>query len=140
MKLLLSILAAYSLLSAPIAASAADDPELRLTAPHFVFLPYADPRGPRPRVDVRVTAVLEGEPEDLEEYYCLDEEWEWDDDTHPARHEVDCDPYEPGMEITRRFSSSHQYRYPGTYHVTLRLMLGDKTIAYGDAQVQISER
>ena len=140
MKLLLSILAAYSLLSAPIVTRAADDPELKLTAPRFVFLPYADPRGPRPRVDVRVTAALEGEPEDLEEYYCLDEEWEWDDDTRPARHEVDCDPYEPGMEITRRFSSSHQYRYPGTYKIELRLMLGDKTIAYGTTQVQISER
>ena len=140
MKLLLSILAAYALLSAPIAASGADDPELRLTAPHFLFLPLVDPMGPRPRVSVRVTAVLEGEPEDPEEYYCLDEEWEWDDDTHPARHEVDCDPYEPGMEITRRFSSSHQYRYPGNYNVTLRLMLGDKTIAFGKAQVRINDR
>ena len=142
MKLLLSILAAYALLSAPTppAVIAADDPDLKLTAPRFVFLPYADPRGPRPRVSVRVTAELEGEPEDPEEYYCLDEEWEWDDGTNPARHEVDCDPYEPGMEITRRFSSTYQYRYPGTYTVSLRLMLGDKTIVYGRTQVQISER
>jgi hypothetical protein len=137
---LFSILAACSLLSAPMAARAADDPVLKLTAPHFVFLPFADPRGPRPTVQVRVTAELEGEPDDPEEYYCLDEEWEWDDDTNPARHEVDCDPYEPGMEITRRFSSSHTYRYPGSYNITLRLMLGDKTIVYGKIQVQINER
>ncbi len=140
MKLLLSLLAAYSLLSAPIAASAADDPELKITAPRFVFLPFADPRGPRPRVSVRVTAELKGEPEDPEEYYCLDEEWEWDDGTNPARHEVDCDPYEPGMEITRRFSSSYEYRAPGNYAVSLRLMLGDKTIVYGTTKVEVNQR
>jgi hypothetical protein len=138
MKFLVGILAAYSLLSPTVSAAA--DPELKLTAPHFVFLPWADPNGPRPRVTVRFTAELTGEIEDLEEYYCLDEEWEWDDGTNPSRREVDCDPYEPGMEITRRFSGSHEYRYPGNYEIELRLMLGDKTIAYGKTQVQISER
>jgi len=138
MTLLLTLLAASTLLSSPV--TAADDPELKLTAPHFVFLPWAMPNGPRPRVTVRVTAELQGEPEDMEEYYCLDEEWDWDDGTNPSRREVDCDPYESGMEITRRFSGSHEYRYPGTYNVTLRLMLGDKTIAYGQTQVQINER
>jgi hypothetical protein len=131
-------LAAYFLLSPT--ASVADDPELKLTAPHFVFLPWADPNGPRPRVTVRFTAELTGDIEDPEKYYCLDEEWEWDDGTNPSRREVDCDPYEPGMEITRRFSGSHEYRYPGNYDIELRLMLGDKTIAYGKTQVQISER
>lgn len=146
MRLLVGTLAAGFLLSAPSSAPAApampavDDTELRLTTPRFVFLPWADPRGPRPRVQVRVAAELEGEFEDPEEYYCLDEEWEWDDDTHPSRREVDCDPYEPGMEVIRRFSGSHIYRYPGTYTIRLRLMLGDDTIISGSTQVEIRER
>ena len=140
MRFLVSLWAASVLLSAPFATRAADDPRLRLTTPHFVFLPWADPRGPRPTVQIRVTAELEGDIEDPEEYYCLDEEWDWDDGTNPSRREVDCDPYEPGMEITRRFSGSHTYRYPGRYDVTLRLMLGDDTIAYGRAQIEINER
>jgi hypothetical protein len=140
MKFLVSLLAVCFLLSPSLATRAADEPELKLTAPHFVFLPFADPRGPRPRVQVRVTAELEGDTEDPEKYYCLDEEWEWDDGTHPSRREVDCDPYEPGMEITRRFSGSHTYRYPGTYHITLRLKLGDHTVVYGKTDVQINER
>ena len=138
MKALVGILAVV-MLGAPSPPSQ-KDPELKLTGSRFVFLPWADPRGPRPSVTVRITAELVGEPEDPEEYYCLDEEWEWDDESNPSLHEVDCDPYEPGMELTRRFSGSRAYRYPGTYNITLRLKNGRKTIVYGQTQVSISER
>ncbi|MEE9263751.1 MAG: PKD domain-containing protein [Vicinamibacteria bacterium] len=112
--------------------------KLDLEAPHMVFLPISDPRsGFRLTVTVRVTAELEGEPDDPEKYYCLDEEWDWGDDRNPSLHEVDCDPFEPGMEITRRFSSSNQYKYPGTYTIRLRLKNGRKTVISGTAKVQV---
>ncbi len=112
--------------------------KLDLEAPHMAFLPISDPRSRiKLTVTVRVTAELEGETDDPEKYYCLDEEWDWGDDRNPSLHEVDCDPFEPGMEIARRFSSSNQYKYPGTYTIRLRLKNGRKTVISGTAKVQV---
>ncbi len=112
--------------------------KLDLEAPHMVFLPISDPRsGFKLTVTVRVTAELEGETDDPEKYYCLDEEWDWGDDRNPSLHEVDCDPFEPGMEISRRFSSSNRYKYPGTYTIRLRLKNGRKTVISGTTKVQV---
>jgi hypothetical protein len=132
MKLLASIVVALVVLTG------ADDMDLDLEAPHMVFLPMSDPRAPRrATVTIRVTAELKGEPEDPEKYYCLDEEWDWDDGTNPSLHEVDCDPWEPGMELTRRFSGSNRYKYPGSYTVRLRLKNGRKTVISGTAKVTV---
>ena len=35
------------------------------------------------------------------------------------------------------FSASHEYRYPGTYNVYLRLMRNGKTILAGNTRVEI---
>ena len=87
------------LATALVVLGAAEDIKLDLEAPHMVFLPISDPRsGFRLTVTVRVTAELEGEPDDPEKYYCLDEEWDWDDGRNPSLHEVDCDPFEPGRK------------------------------------------
>ena len=92
----------------------------------------------RPSVTIRISARLEDldEAEDLEEYYCLEQVWDWDDDTD-SEYEPDCDPYEEGMEIETRFSGTHQYRYPGTYTVWLRLQRNGDTVIAGSVRVHI---
>lgn len=133
-----------ALVFVPIASTStlADGPELKLKAPRMTFM---RPRMPNERsragVTIRISATLEDledleEGEDLENYYCLDQAWEWDDDTD-SEYAPDCDPYEEGMEIETRFSASHQYRYPGTYTVWLRLQRNGDTVIAGNVKVNI---
>jgi hypothetical protein len=135
------IILVVAVLLIPIASTStlADGPELNVQSPRPLFM---RPRMPNQRsrsgVTVRITARLEklDEAEDLEEYYCLDQVWEWDDDTD-SEYAPDCDPYEEGTEIETRFSATHQYRYPGTYRVWLRLQRNGETVIAGSARVQI---
>lgn len=135
------VLFLFVLAAVPLASTStlADGPELKLKSPRPTFM---RPRMPNersaPAVTVRITAELEklDEAEDLEEYYCLDEVWDWDDDTE-SEYAPDCDPYEEGTELKRRFSASHQYRYPGTYQVRLSLQRHGKTVISGTARVMI---
>ena len=117
----------------------ADGPELKLKAPRVRFLrPMTPNQRRRTRITIRITAQLNklSEAKDLEDYYCLEEVWDWDDDTD-SEYEPDCDPYEDGMDLKQRFSASHQYRYPGTYNVWLRLKRNGKTVLAGSTNVQI---
>ena len=126
---------------APVAPMSvlAEGPVLKVKNPRPKFM---RPRMPnerrRPRVTIQVSAELQklDEAEDLEKYYCLDEVWDWDDDTE-SEYAPDCDPYEPGMELKTRFSASHQYDTPGTYNVWLRLQRNGETVIAGNAKVQI---
>lgn len=139
MRKLIVFLVATLLVPIAGTSTTTDGPELEVKAPRATFM---RPRMPNQRVrsgvTVRITARLEklDEAEDLEEYYCLDQVWEWDDDTD-SEYSPDCDPYEEGMEIETRFSASHQYRYPGTYTVWLRLQRNGETVIAGNARVQI---
>ena len=109
-------------------------PVLELRAvPRFAFSP----------VNVSFTAELMG-GEDIEEYYCPELEWEWGDGGKTV-HEADCEPFEAGGKIERRFTAEHGYRTAGNYAIkvtmrragrvllsqTLRVMvrpgLGDRT-------------
>ena len=129
-----------ALLFVPFASTStlADGPELKVKAPRATFMRPRMPGQRATAVTVRVTARLEklDEAENLEDYYCLDQVWEWDDDTD-SEYAPDCDPYEEGMEIETRFSGTHQYRYPGTYTVWLRLQRNGETVIAGNARVQI---
>lgn len=139
MRKLIVVVLAVLLLPFASTSTLADGPELKVSAPRATFM---RPRMPNQRsrsgVTIRVTARLEklDEAEDLEKYYCLDQVWEWDDDTD-SEYAPDCDPYEEGMEIETRFSATHQYRYPGTYTVRLRLQRNGETVIAGSARVQI---
>ena len=126
---------------APFASTStlADGPVLKLNRPRLVFMRRGIPnKRISPRVTVRITGELQDldKAEDLEKYYCLDELWEWDDDTE-SEYAPDCDPYEEGMELKTQFSASHQYRDPGTYVVRLRLQNHGKTIISGTTHAQI---
>ena len=79
--------------------------ELRVT-PRMAFSP----------VTILMVAELKG-GDDIEEYYCPEIEWDWDDGGKSV-HEADCPPFENGTTtIDRRFSQEHHYGRAGMYTV-----------------------
>jgi len=98
--------------------------ELR-SAPRFAFSP----------VNVLFTAELKG-GDDLEEYYCPEIEWDWDDGGKSVQ-ESDCDPFEPGVKIARRYTEYHEYRRAGTYRVKVTLRRNDDAIAQASVRVTV---
>lgn len=123
------------LASAFLALAPAEKPKLVLKGPRVVFMRPSNYSSRSPTT-VRIRAELEGQPENPEEYYCLTEVWDWGDDTE-STYEPDCDPYEEGTELQRRFSASRQFRYPGTYNIRLLLKRYDETVISGSISVQI---
>lgn len=105
---------------APLADSAeakAKKPTLTLrSSPRFAFSP----------VRVLFVAELSG-GDDVEEYYCPELEWEWDDGSKSVQ-ESDCEPFVPGQtKIERRFSAEHDYRRAASYNVKVSLKRLGKT-------------
>ena len=105
-----------------------DDVELRLRAtPRVAFAP----------ADVLFVGQIRGGPDDNEELYCLEIEWDWGDDT-TSEQTLDCDPYEAGVsEIRRRFSVRHTYNYGGRYEVRLHLKQGDDVVISGRTRIEV---
>jgi hypothetical protein len=94
-----------------------DKPGLYLRAsPRFAFSPAT----------ILFTAELKG-GDDVEELYCPEVEWEWGDGGKSVS-EGDCDPWEPGMKIDRRYTGRHEYRYAGRYRVEVTLSHVGKAI------------
>ena len=117
----------------------AEGPSLKLKAPRMTFMRPRMPDEPRrPTVAIRVTGQLENldKAEDPEKYYCLEEIWDWDDETE-SEYAPDCDPFKEGVELKTHFSASHEYRYPGSYTVYLRLTRNGKTIVAGNTRIEI---
>jgi hypothetical protein len=78
-------------------------------------------------VSVLAVAELSG-GEDSEAFYCLAIEWDWDDGSKSLQ-DSDCDPYEPGTKIERRFSSEHYYSRAGNYNIRAALKAQDRVVA-----------
>ncbi len=120
-------------------AATAAEPKLTLRAPRQLFLrPRMPGESRRPSLDVRISARIEDldTAENPEDYYCLEEVWDWDDDTESV-YEPDCDPYGEGTEIETYFFSSHRFSLPGTYRVWLRLQRSGETVVAGNVTVRI---
>jgi hypothetical protein len=125
-----AILAVLSLAAAEAGTDKEKDkgkrPKLELRcAPRFAFSP----------VNVLFTAELKG-GDDLEEYYCPEIEWDWDDGGKSVQ-ESDCDPFEAGTKITRRFTEYHEYRVAGTYHVKVTLRRARDAFAQASVRVTV---
>jgi len=95
----------------------------------------AMPRMALPPVEVFVVAELVGGQE-LEEYYCPGLEWDWDDGARSA-HEADCAPFEPGIDLERRFTAHHVYRAPGEYNIRLTMRRASRSVSVATAQVLV---
>jgi len=135
MRLFVTLLTAFLMVAAATPSGSEDKPKLKIKAPRSVFMKPTGMRSYSP-ASVRLRAELEGTPEDPEEYYCLEEEWVWGDETESS-YEPDCDPYEEGAELKRIFTATHTFRYPGTYRIYLRLNRGKKIILTGQTTVQL---
>lgn len=98
--------------------------ELRIT-PRFSFSP----------VNILFTAELTG-GDDSEEYHCPEIEWEWDDGGKSGG-ESDCDPYEAGAKMERRFTANHLYKTAGIYMVRVTMRKANRTIAAQTIKVTV---
>jgi hypothetical protein len=135
MKRLTGLAALFLVLIVASPAFTGDKIRLKMKGPRTVFMKPTGMYRHQP-VSIRVSAELEGTFEDPEEYYCLEEEWEWGDETESLR-EPDCDPWEEGAMVERHFSASHTFRYPGTYTINLRLQRSGDTIIMGKHTVRV---
>ena len=104
-------------------------PSLELRAvPRMAFSP----------VTIMFTAELKG-GDDVEQYYCPELEWEWDDGGKSVQ-EADCPPFEPGVsKIPRRFTAEHLFKYSGGYRVSVRLRKADKLVAKSEVTVTVRQ-
>jgi PKD repeat protein len=112
-RTLFAALSALSLVAPGLSAEKEDGKKPRLelrSSPRFGFSP----------INVLFTAELKG-GDDVEELYCPEVEWDWDDGGKSVR-EADCEPFEPGVtKIDRRFTAYHEYRRAGVYNVSVTL-------------------
>jgi hypothetical protein len=122
--LALAALVLLALASALTAADGTKKPRLDLRAsPRVAFSP----------VRVLMTAELVG-GDAVEDYHCPGVDWDWGDGTH-SFHEADCPPFEPGMELERRFTASHAYMVPGDYQVRVKLQRASRSVAVARTSV-----
>jgi hypothetical protein len=108
----------------------------------------AGDQGRRPRLEVRATPRMAFSPvmvlataelrggDALEDFYCPALEWDWDDGAKSGQ-ESDCPPFEPGMEMERRFTAEHAYRSAGTYNVTVKLKRADRSVAVATTTIHV---
>jgi hypothetical protein len=125
------MLALTAALAAATAVAAAEakpkKPRLDLRAtPRMAFSP----------VNVFLTAELMG-GDDVEEYYCPELEWEWDDGGKSTQ-ESDCPPYEAGKtKMERRYTADHEFRRAGVYNVKVTLRRSNRNLATASVRVTV---
>jgi hypothetical protein len=126
-----SVFVIFVLAFAPAPSGAGDQdragkPRLELRAtPRMAFSP----------VMVLATAELRG-GEASEQFYCPALEWDWDDGAKSGQ-ESDCPPFQPGMEMERRFTAEHAYRSAGVYQVTVKLKRADRSVAVASTTIHV---
>ena len=87
-------------------------------------------------VNILVIAELKG-GDDIEEYYCPEIEWDWDDGGKSVQ-ESDCDPFQDGSTaIERRFSEEHHYGRAGVYNVKATFRKAGKSFLAGTIRVTV---
>ena len=106
----------------------------------LVFGVPASAKPKRPTLGVRVSPRMAFSPvsvlamaelsggEDSEDFYCLAIEWDWDDGSKSLQ-DSDCEPYQQGTKIERRFSSEHYYSRGGSYNIRAALKAQEKVVA-----------
>jgi hypothetical protein len=112
------------------------------------FTSGADPKPKKPGIEMRVTPRMAFSPvnilvvaelkggDDIEEFYCPEIEWDWDDGGKSV-HEADCDPFEAGTTIERRFSEEHYYSRAGIYNVKATFRRAGRTFLAGAIKVTV---
>ena len=128
----LAVVAAAVLVSAHAIAAQrdADDkkPSLSLKAtPPLGFSPLR----------VRVAVEVRGGRDDDGDFYCAATEWDWGDGT-VSESSSDCEPYEAGKSVMKRFfSGEHVFRQGGQHKIVFRLKQKNKVVAAATANIQV---
>jgi hypothetical protein len=80
---------------------------------------------------------LEGVEPNNEEYYCLQEEWDFGDGAISSE-KPNCDPFSPDSRVKKEFYADHVYDTAGNF--TVRLVLGDEKVRSRQISVVIVDR
>jgi hypothetical protein len=121
-------------LAAPAAAREAK-PEVKLKKPRLDL--RATPRMAFSPVNIFLTAELQG-GDDVEEYYCPELEWDWDDGGKSVQ-EGDCPPFVAGTtKIERRFTTEHEYRRAGVYSIKVTMRRANRSLAVSRVNVTVN--
>jgi hypothetical protein len=106
------------------------------------------PKAKKPKLDVRATPRMAFSPvtvfftaeltggDDVEEYYCPEIEWEWDDGGKSTQ-ESDCAPYAEGTKIERRFTAEHEYGVAGVYNTKVTFRRTGRNFLTGTVRVTV---
>jgi hypothetical protein len=122
-----------AVLAAP-ASSGETKPEAKLKKPRLDL--RATPRMAFSPVNIFLTAELQG-GDDVEEYYCPQLEWDWDDGGKSV-HEGDCPPFVAGTtKIERRFTAEHEYRRSGIYTIKVTMRRANRSLVASNVRVTI---
>jgi hypothetical protein len=97
----------------------------------------ASPRLAFPPVNVFLTAELVG-GYDTEEYYCPGLEWDWGDGGRSV-NASECEPFEEGVSLQRRFTAEHAYRSAGVYRIRVTLHRQSRSLAKAEATVTVRD-
>ncbi|HEY7512662.1 MAG TPA: hypothetical protein VIG50_20550 [Vicinamibacteria bacterium] len=125
---------AFILLAVALGASAAAAADAKPKKPRLDL--RATPRMAFSPVNVFLTAELSG-GDDVEEYYCPELEWEWDDGGKSTQ-ESDCAPFEAGKtKIERRFTADHEYRRAGVFNVKVTMRRAGRNLATASVRVTV---
>ena len=120
-------------LGTPAPASEAK-PEVKQKKPRLDL--RATPRMAFSPVNVFFIAELQG-GDDVEEYYCPEIEWEWDDGGKSIQ-EGDCPPFTPGTtKIDRRFTAEHEYRRAGVFNIKVTMRRANRAFAASNVRVTV---
>lgn len=98
----------------------------------------ASPRTAFTPASVLVVAELKG-GSDHQDYYCPGLEWDWGDGNLSAQ-EGDCEPFQEGATVERRFVARHAYSSAGSYRVRLTLRRAQRTVAVATVPVVVRGR
>jgi hypothetical protein len=127
------VLTALSLLAPAFAAAGDEDDAKKGKKPGLLL--RASPRYAFSPVNVFFTAELKG-GDDVEEMYCPEVEWEWDDGGKSVQ-EADCEPFGEGSKIERRFTANHTFQRAGLYRVRVTLRKTGRNITSQTVQVTV---
>jgi hypothetical protein len=108
----------------------------------------AQPRGKKPRLDLRATPRMAFSPvnvlltaelsggDDTADFYCPEVEWDWDDGGKSV-HQEDCAPVETGAPLERRYTANHSYQQAGNYNVKITMRQASKPVAVATAMITV---
>lgn len=97
----------------------------------------AGPRQGFGPLHVTFHAVLEGVEEHDQDFYCLQEEWDFGDGAKSSEQPY-CEDYTPESTVRTEFFVEHDYEEAGIY--SARFTLGDKKIFSRQVNIKVIER